>query len=62
MISEHEIAVNAACAKWHKVSGKWNDASVRGIIASYLSALPHPELPFEQAALYRKLVGMDDLI
>lgn len=59
MIDDHELALNAACAEWNKVSSKWNDKSVRGIIDTYLSALPKPETPYDQAILYRKLVGME---
>lgn len=55
----HEIALNASCAYWNKVSGKWNDASIRGIVDSYLGALPRPSLPYDQAIAYRKLVGME---
>lgn len=59
LIDEHEIALNAACTKWNKMSGKWNDESIRGIVESYLWALPKPNQPYNQAILYRKLTGME---
>jgi hypothetical protein len=57
----HEKAVSAACAKWDNLVsglGRTMSREVRIGIKAYLAALPRPELPYDQAVLYRKLVGM----
>lgn len=32
---------------------------MRGFLKAYLGALPKPDMPFEQATLYRQMTGME---
>ena len=42
-------------------SSAYPEVTVRLIITAFLSALPRPSLPYDQAIAYRKLVGMDNV-